>query len=247
MIVSVFEGKPQIFLTEQGEGPSMGQPAVFLRLSGCNLFCHWCDTDFTWNWQGTLFKHEKDALPGYKKFEKKNFQQDMTNDQLLSQLEMVSETPRLVVTGGEPLLQEALLLELLKKLQVKVPQMKIEIETNGTKNPSREFFKLPVHFNVSPKLSNSKIPKNLRIKAHVLRSFIDYPDAIFKFVIKTQDDIKELQQLLLEQKIPAEKVWVMPCGTDVPSMDEIAPWLQEEADYARWNYSDRLHIRKNIP
>ena len=61
---------PEIFHTLQGEGPSVGVPAVFIRASRCNLHCVWCDTDHTWNFEGTPWPHEKDALPGYAKYRK---------------------------------------------------------------------------------------------------------------------------------------------------------------------------------
>ncbi|MEZ4872286.1 MAG: 7-carboxy-7-deazaguanine synthase QueE [Bdellovibrionales bacterium] len=247
MKVCVLNGKNQIFLTEQGEGPTQGRPAVFLRLSGCNLFCYWCDTDYTWNWQGTLFKHQKDSQANYKKFDKKQYQTELTLEQILGQLEELQNTPRLVVTGGEPLLQEANLLELFKALRSRYNDMSIEIETNGTKAPSRELIKLNVQFNVSPKLSNSKIPKNLRIKPTVLTSFVSVENSIFKFVIIDREDIKELEQLIQQIQIPNEKIWLMPCATTTEELDTTSVWVKEEADYHNWNFTDRLQIRKNIP
>jgi organic radical activating enzyme len=56
---------PEIFHTLQGEGVSVGLPAVFIRASRCNLHCVWCDTDHTWNFTGTPWPHEKNAVPGY--------------------------------------------------------------------------------------------------------------------------------------------------------------------------------------
>ena len=67
----------EIFHTLQGEGVSMGVPAVFVRLSLCNLHCVWCDTDHTWNFEGTRWVHEKDGVGGYVKFKKEEVMMEM--------------------------------------------------------------------------------------------------------------------------------------------------------------------------
>ena len=64
------DGSPEIFHTLQGEGLSAGKPAVFIRASLCNLHCVWCDTDYTWNWENTPWKHERDSDPDYRKYKK---------------------------------------------------------------------------------------------------------------------------------------------------------------------------------
>ncbi len=70
MKLARFGDGAEIFHTLQGEGVSVGAPAVFVRFSLCNLHCVWCDTDHTWNFEGTPWKHEKDAEPGYVKHRK---------------------------------------------------------------------------------------------------------------------------------------------------------------------------------
>ena len=64
------DGSPEIFHTLQGEGASLGKPSVFIRSSLCNLHCQWCDTDYTWNWEGTPWTHERDGEEGYQKYRK---------------------------------------------------------------------------------------------------------------------------------------------------------------------------------
>lgn len=151
--------------TVQGEGPSTGRPAVFLRLAGCNLACSWCDTPYTWDWTNYDKSKEVEVRPVASVF-------DEVNDRL-RQLRG-SETALLVVTGGEPLLQAEALSALFNKLCRRGSNpMDVEVETNGTCYPINEcddhtqerpltpmwtwagcrWFN--VSYNVSPKLSNS--------------------------------------------------------------------------------------------
>ncbi len=116
-------GSPEIFHTLQGEGPTLGSPAVFLRLSLCNLHCHWCDTPYTWNWEKTPWPHQDGT-----KFSKAEQIIDLSPAQIAPLINNF-HCKRLVITGGEPLLQQN---DLLPLLQLLPNTPFLEIETNGT-------------------------------------------------------------------------------------------------------------------
>ena len=132
---------PEIFHTIQGEGVSAGAPAVFIRASRCNLHCIWCDTDHTWNFEGTPWPHEKDANPGYRKFSKAGatFEIDPTD---AAERILAFGCPRTVITGGEPLLQESAFLQIIQHIRARQPEHQFEVETNCTRIPSPAFHEL---------------------------------------------------------------------------------------------------------
>ena len=105
-------GVPEIFHSLQGEGVSAGKPSVFVRFSQCNLHCLWCDTAYTWNFLGTEFAH-RDDLPGApKKFDRTAETVDVSVDALTERL-ISQPCRRIIFTGGEPLLQQRELGELI--------------------------------------------------------------------------------------------------------------------------------------
>src|SRR3972149_1326726 len=91
-------GKPEVFYTIQGEGASIGKPAVFLRTSTCNLYCVWCDTPYTWNWDNTPYEH-KDGV----KYNRKEQSVKMEVEDIVALLSTFA-CKRIVLTGGEPML-----------------------------------------------------------------------------------------------------------------------------------------------
>lgn len=227
------DGSPEIFHTLQGEGPSLGAPAVFLRLSLCNLHCRWCDTPYTWNWEGTPWEHQ-DGI----KFSKVEQIIELSSEEIMT-LILGYRCDRLVITGGEPLLQEAELVELRKLLP---PEIAVEIETNGTRIPGTAFLASPVQFNVSPKLSNSGMKAELRLKPETLRFFGQLPAAYFKFVVCDESDLAEVRDLQDRFEIPSSRIFLMPEGRDADTLQTRSLWLADICRDRGFRFSPRLHV-----
>src|SRR6202521_1502982 len=145
---------PEIFHSIQGEGISIGVPSVFIRVSLCNLHCLWCDTDYTWNWEGTPFAHRRDAESGYAKYKKTEQIVAMTAANIAAAA-LQYPARNVVLTGGEPLLQQDGWIEIIATLRAHDPAYRIEVETNGTLIPKPEFPALITQFNVFPMLAHS--------------------------------------------------------------------------------------------
>ena len=233
---------PEIFHTLQGEGPSAGLPTVFIRASRCNLHCVWCDTDHTWNFKGTPWPHEKDSTPGYAKHHKADATFEISPEDAANII-LSYHCPRVVITGGEPLLQENDFLALIRHIRAQQPDCVFEVETNGTRTPSEEFAAGVDQFNVSPKLSNSGVKQSLRIVPDTLRFFASSPKAWFKFVISSKADLDEVLALKKEFAIRAERILLMPEGRTSADLDQSAPAIAELCRQHGFRFSDRLHIR----
>lgn len=232
----------EIFHTLQGEGVNVGCPSVFVRLSLCNLHCVWCDTDHTWNFEGTPWKHEKDAQPGYKKHRKQEAILEMETAQLVAEVRKFG-CRHVVLTGGEPLLQEAGLAELVGALRSDGEEWFFEIETNGTRLPDAQMMASIDQFNVSAKLANSGVAEALRDKPEVMRGLALSGKAWFKFVVQREDDIEEIRGLVKRSAIPWERVILMPEGRNVEEIDKTAAWLAGRCRDLGVRFSDRLHVR----
>ena len=232
----------EIFHTLQGEGVSMGAPAVFVRLSLCNLHCVWCDTDHTWNFKGTSWKHEKDSEPGYAKHSKEDVIISMTPSEVAGIVRGFG-CRRVVLTGGEPLLQEADLVQLMAALREDLEEWFFEIETNGTILPGAEFISAIGQINVSPKLANSGMGEDLRLKPTVLCGLAVTSKAWFKFVVRDERDISEISELMNGTGIRGSRVILMPEGRTVEVLDRKADWLAGRCRDLGFRFSDRLHLR----
>jgi len=227
------DGSPEIFHTLQGEGASLGAPAIFLRLSLCNLHCHWCDTPYTWNWEGTPWPHQDGV-----KFSKAEQIIELTPAEIAPLISNY-QCDRLVITGGEPLLQQTQLSELIPLL----PSIAfIEIETNGTQIPSGPFAAIPTQFNVSPKLSNSGIKEELRLKPNALSFFSSRENALFKFVVCNSTDLTEVLDLQKAFQIPSSRIFLMPEGRDAETLEKRSLWLADICRDHGFRFSPRLHV-----
>ena len=199
------------FYSIQGEGKTAGYPAVFIRLSGCNLLCGgsgtqldgklhngatWrCDTIESW-------MHGKD-------YELSDLVSELTSAYNF-------KNTQVVITGGEPFMQPKVLQALIESLEVSSGidiRSRTEIETNGTISPSEEkfFIENPIQYNCSPKLSNSGMSKKIRYQLDIIKEFNSLERTSFKFVVASETDCEELLNDFLPHINP-NKVFLMPAS-----------------------------------
>jgi len=233
---------PEIFHTIQGEGVSAGLPAIFVRASRCNLHCRWCDTDYTWNFEGTPWPHDLDDTPGYAKHKRDDVTLEMTPEEIANELNRYP-TRRVVLTGGEPLLQQEEWLRLIEILRAEDPQWVFEVETNGTRQPLPEMDAQIDQFNVSPKLSNSGMDEATRILPGPLSHFASSPKAWFKFVASQAGDLEEIEALAARFSIRPERILLMPEGRTAAELDRHGAELAALCLDRGWRFCDRLHVR----
>ena len=203
-----------------------GVPSAFIRTSGCNLRCHWCDTPYaSWKPEGP----------------------EMSVEEILMKLTEWS-CDHVVLTGGEPMIAPALpdLAETLKK-----QGKHITIETAGTIFPNG----IPCDLaSLSPKLSNStpslerdpawaKKHEATRLQPEVISEWIrKYPFQL-KFVVSSENDLAEIKDLLSRlPPVPLHQILLMPEGIDVKTLANRSPWLVEICKREGFRFCPRLHI-----
>ncbi len=215
-------GNAEIFYSVQGEGINLGKPTVFLRLAGCNLKCSWCDTKYAWDWQN--FKREENTIT--------------LAGKAVEKLIREYGCKALVITGGEPLLQQEQLVRLLARL--KKSGFYIEIETNGTVFPTVELLYDVDHWSVSPKLANSGNAQNRRGQRVRYGVFACLSNAHFKFVIRDEEDVAEVKALAERHAILAEKILLMPEATEAEQLIARSRWLAEVCKQNGYRLTTRL-------
>lgn len=225
-------GEPEIFASLQGEGLSLGRPSTFVRLSRCNLACQWCDTAYTWRFEGDNRPH-RDALA----FDRTQNQMALSEEDVAARITALSPD-RLVVTGGEPLLQGPALARLLALL----PGKHVEIETNGTVAPHPALDGLVHQYNVSPKLAHSGNPADLALMPERLQAWATDPRAVFKFVIAQAADMAQVLGLQRDYAIPADRVFLMAEGRTPAELAARNRWLAQLCLDHGLRFTDRLHI-----
>jgi 7-carboxy-7-deazaguanine synthase len=217
----------EIFHSLQGEGELTGVSSVFVRTSGCNLRCNWCDTPYaSWNPVG----------------------KDMSVVEIVSAVQSFP-AKHVVLPGGEPMVAKAMpeLARTLKQLGYH-----LTIETAATVLPEGivcDFASL------SPKLSNSAPDKRLsdgwrekhetlRWQPEVVQTWVEGYDYQFKFVVAQPEDVDEVEALLadLPSEIPRHRVLLMPEGISMDALRERATWLPELCKARGYRYAHRLHI-----
>lgn len=214
----------ELFYSIQGEGMLIGTPSVFIRTSGCNLRCRWCDTPYTsWAPEG----------------------EEMSLETILDYVRAHS-TGFVVVTGGEPMIAPEIvpLTEALRRAG-----QHITIETAGTVDAPVACDLM----SVSPKLANStpweqeggrwaEIHERRRIRLVVLRRLIARYPYQLKFVVAAPEDLAEIRALVKELAAERSRVVLMPEGTDPETLRERGRWLAELSKQEGFRFSPRLHI-----
>ncbi|MFI7676354.1 7-carboxy-7-deazaguanine synthase QueE [Actinophytocola sp. NPDC049390] len=210
--------------TFQGEGTSQGRLARFLRLFGCHLSCEWCDTPQTWDRR----RHDVAA--------------EQRHLGVADVLDWLADGPSglLVITGGEPLLQQQALEPLLTAINDAGLSTEIEVETSGTVAPTPAIVDAVTRFTVSPKLANSNLLARQRIRPAVLRQFVLSGKASWKFVVQCPEQLAEVGDLAAGYQL--DPVWIMPEGTDSTTVLDRMRLLADPVLARGWNLTSRLHI-----
>jgi 7-carboxy-7-deazaguanine synthase len=218
------DGRPEIFYSIQGEGANIGRPAVFLRLGFCNLHCGWCDTRYTWDW--SAFSPQEQLM-------------ELSCEEAAREI-LKYGCRYLVITGGEPLIQQEQLRPLCEDLKSR--GFDIEFETNGTIAPDRRLLDLVYHWSISPKLSNSgNEPENCEAP-ECYRLFNSLSSCHFKYVVGSENDFAEVQALAEKYCIPAEKIILMPEASNQEELVKKSRWVVELCKASGCRFSTRLHI-----
>lgn len=215
----------EIFESIQGEGASAGMPCVFLRLATCNLRCSYCDTKYTWD------------------FEAYRYEDEVRHRDVADVLrEVLALRPlRLVITGGEPLLQQPAVEALVGALG---DGTAVEVETNGTFEPSPALVRRVTQWNVSPKLENSGESEERRLHRAALGALLATGRAWLKLVVASEGDAAEAEALVQALGWPRERTLFMPLAASRTELRARQPLVRLLARARGVGVSPRLHVEQ---
>lgn len=215
--------------TFQGEGFSLGCRAAFVRLGRCNLDCGqgagatWaCDTPYTWDWA---------------RYDPAVELSELTADEVVGRVADMG-VDRVVVTGGEPLVQQRRLVPFLAAARDR--GWAVEVETNGTIAPTPEVASLVERFNVSPKTANSGVPAARALRRRALEALRDTGRAVFKFVVADASELDDVAAVV--DTFGLAPVLVMPAGTTPEEILDGGRKLADPVLARGWHLTTRLHV-----
>lgn len=215
----------EIFYSLQGEGPTVGRPAIFVRLSKCNRSCEGCDSP------------QKDRV------------EEVETSSVISRIQNYLKTypnSRIIFTGGEPLLQPTAISEIMNGL----PGQLFDIETNGTINNQEELFKRFNIMVISPKKDcfTSSKDRNEFITNWLKISDSGRKNIYFKFVVGNLPWAfleAEIKDMFENTSLNPSRTWLMPAGDNNQKLSISGKNTWKVACRLGINFSDRLQIRNN--
>ncbi len=210
----------EIFYSVQGEGSLIGAPSVFIRTSGCNLRCSWCDTPYaSWSPEGL----------------------DLSLSEILAQV-AAFRAPYAVVTGGEPMIAPGIV-DLTT--QLRALGLHVTIETAGTVWQPVACDLM----SISPKLGNSTPDghfrlqhERLRLQSDILAKLIRAYPYQLKFVIANPGDLDEVRALVATLDADPRHVILMPEGIHPDDLRQRGQWVAELCKQSGYRFSPRLHV-----
>jgi 7-carboxy-7-deazaguanine synthase len=215
----------EIFYSIQGEGSLVGVPSVFVRTSGCNLRCVWCDTPYTsWRPEG----------------------EEMAVGEIMKAVAAYAPARHVVITGGEPMIAPRI---------VELTQACRDAGLHITIEPAGTVFQPVVCdlMSISPKLANSTPHEReggrwaaqherLRIQPEVLGKLTQHFNFQLKFVFQSEADLTEIKSLVAQLAVPPERVTLMPEGTSAGVLRDRTLTLVDVCKQTGYRMSPRLHV-----
>ena len=232
---NIFLSDDKIFYTIEGEGEYVGCPSVFMRLSMCNLTCkgfasadspNGCDSFISWSVKNRMTFEEV-----FEYMTQHGYQCRLKDGAIWK------------ITGGEPLIQQKTLLELVDQYIFRFGYVpKIDFETNATILPDYQWKDWGATFTTSPKLSNNGDPVEKRYKPEVLKWHAQNGSS-FKFVVSGEDEINEiLEKYVQDCGVPTNRIWLMPCCGSRAEHNEKCASVAELCKKHNFKFSPRLQL-----